>query len=253
MMKTHEDPNYDWGYQQQTGESTDSSFDDHVDNDRDGMDGERILRNIAHLLTQLSTDGPGAPVGKSRDSLETSGATKLDSTRSRRRKREYISSTRTSAGNQRKSITTPEREVPSLPEQSSNRDALQQLIIGLTTPDDPAPNLVEISPNEDFDLDDSYLGQYGGNETEESILEKERQFRSRCWANQKLAAALYSHPQSLRSFCVEVYRAATVRSLKINAKEKDPYAEDPDVILLHNNYYGESIPYPSTRYSTLLY
>ena len=235
MKETLEDPNYGRGFQQQSGESTNSSFDDHVDSSRNRMDEERIVRRIAHLLTQLSIDDPGTLCEKN--------GSEDGSIRTRRRRRELISSSPgTSAGNRRRS-TTPEREVPLLLEQSLENAPLQPLIIGIITPDCPAPDLIEISQNEGFD--DEYPQQYGGNETEAFVAEKKQQIRSRSLslslANQKLAAALFSHPQPLRYYCAEVYQMAKEQSFNIiNAADKD---EDADGVLLHNNYYDESMSF----------
>ena len=65
----------------------------------------------------------------------------------------------------------------------------------LQTP--PTPALVAVSPNPDqeFDDDDESLGD---------MMERRRRF----WAQEKLAAAVFSHPRSLRSYCLDAYNAA---------------------------------------------
>jgi hypothetical protein len=74
---------------------------------------------------------------------------------------------------------------------------------GLMTP--PTPALVAISPNPDFEFED-YLdsGHYEDDFDDEAF----QQERRRQWAKQKLAAAVFSHPASLRSFCRDAYIAA---------------------------------------------
>ena len=226
-MERHQDASYDWGYQQQTGESTDSSFEDHIDNGRGRMNEEGILRSISHLLTQVSAD---TYYERNRSTVNTFDRIGMNSTRSRRRRRQDMSS-------------APSAEDPLLLEQQSA--LLQPLMVGIITPDSTAPDLIEIPKDEDFDIDDPYFQQFIDNETEEFIHEKEQEFRSRSWANQKLAAQLYSHPKSLRAFCVQVFQAAKEQSLNHNTAEE----EAPHAVLLHNNnsnYFGEteSVPYP---------
>jgi hypothetical protein len=65
----------------------------------------------------------------------------------------------------------------------------------LQTP--PTPALVAVSPNPDqeFDDDDDSLGD---------MMERRRRY----WAQEKLAAAVFSHPRSLRSYCLDAYNAA---------------------------------------------
>jgi hypothetical protein len=62
----------------------------------------------------------------------------------------------------------------------------------------PTPALVAVSPNSDIefgeDFDDSVV---------DTIEEKRRN-----WAQEKLAAAVFEHPQSLKSYCLDAYRAA---------------------------------------------
>lgn len=143
------------------------------------------------------------------------------------------------AGSVRQS-TTPEREIPLTLEQASENAFLPSILIGIITPDCPAPALVEISPNPDLELDDKYLNQ-GGNETCGFALRKEQYRQSRSWANQKLAAAIFSHPKPLRKFCLEAYQAARERSLNKNAKTQENSSENPDEVMARNNCFGERI------------
>jgi hypothetical protein len=74
----------------------------------------------------------------------------------------------------------------------------------LATP--PTPALVAISPNSDLDFEDQwgYIEEGDYDDDEEEM----QQTRRRTWAKQKLAAAVFSHPSSLRSFCLDAYQAA---------------------------------------------
>lgn len=74
---------------------------------------------------------------------------------------------------------------------------------GLITP--PTPALVAISPNPDFEFED-YLENC--NYEDDFDNEAFQQERRRKWAKQKLAAAVFSHPAPLRSFCRDAYTAA---------------------------------------------
>jgi hypothetical protein len=65
----------------------------------------------------------------------------------------------------------------------------------LATP--PTPALVAVSPNPDFDFED-----------EVAANDVVRQDSRRTWAQEKLAAAVFSHPHPLRSFCLDAYQAA---------------------------------------------
>jgi hypothetical protein len=62
----------------------------------------------------------------------------------------------------------------------------------------PTPAMVSISPNlyEDFEEEDC-----------DSVVDVMQENR-RTWAQEKLAAAVFSHPLSLRSYCLEAYAAA---------------------------------------------
>ncbi|KAG7337235.1 hypothetical protein IV203_036303 [Nitzschia inconspicua] len=73
----------------------------------------------------------------------------------------------------------------------------------LITP--PTPAVVAISPNPDFEFED-YLDNRDDEENfDDEAFQNERR---REWAKQKLAAAVFSHPESLRSFCRDAYIAA---------------------------------------------
>ena len=62
----------------------------------------------------------------------------------------------------------------------------------------PTPALVAVSPNPDQEFD----------EDSESMSNDMLLTRRRWWAQEKLAAAVFSHPQSLRSYCLDAYLAA---------------------------------------------
>jgi len=227
-----------WDQQQQTGESTNSSFDDYdlFDSGDDRMEEERILFTIANFLTLLddrrSTGGEFQTNRNFDEPMDGTGIHPSDSParrRSRRRRRVPPSP--------RKVATTPEREIPLSLEDTPENPLLSSIMMGgMVTPDYPAPDLVEISPNPDADLrDTTYPQQHGGNETEEFEPEREQHCRSRSWAKQKLAAAIFSHPQPLRNFCLEAYQAVRERSLNINTTEGDGSTEDADGVSIRNN------------------
>lgn len=230
-----------WDQQQQTGESTNSSFDDYdvFDSVDDRMEEERILFTIANFLTLLDDRrSTGGAFETNRNFDEPMDGTRIhpsDSTarrRSRRRRRVPPSP--------RKVATTPEREIPlSLEDTSDNPLLSSKMMGGMVSPDYPAPDLVEISPNPDANLRDAYPRQHGGNETEEFGPEREHHYRSRSWAKQKLAAAIFSHPQPIRNFCLEAYQAVRERSLKINATEEDSSTEDADGVSIRNKQLDE--------------
>jgi hypothetical protein len=68
------------------------------------------------------------------------------------------------------------------------------------------PALIEITPNPDYE----FQRQQGGGDvviTDEDDDTFNR-YRYRSWANQKLAKVIFSHPKSLRTFCLEAYESA---------------------------------------------
>ena len=89
----------------------------------------------------------------------------------------------------------------------------------LTTPE--TPGLIALSPlggddlrdGEDYNDDDN--GTVGDDDDDE--IQFRLKERRRKYVTQKLAAAVFAHPQSLRSFCVKAHQAASV----INEKTKD--------------------------------
>jgi hypothetical protein len=62
----------------------------------------------------------------------------------------------------------------------------------------PTPALVTISPNLDVEFGDDF---------DDSVVDTIEENR-RNWAQEKLAAAVFEHPQSLRTYCLDAYRAA---------------------------------------------
>lgn len=95
----------------------------------------------------------------------------------------------------------------------------------LRTP--PTPALVAISPNlserlEDYDYHSKYMQQ---NDLQNSFLMEDPsdsfmevvcpdKRRRTTWAQEKLASAIFSHPASMRSYCVDAYLAA--KEVKMN-------------------------------------
>lgn len=107
--------------------------------------------------------------------------------------------------------TTPELEIPFSLEQTPEKETFASMDYY------SAPGLVEISPNVDDQLSHPCPQQY--------------LTYSRSLAQQELAAVIFSHPQPLRSFCVEIYRAAIDRSSNLNAAELNSSTEDVDEVL----------------------
>ena len=66
-------------------------------------------------------------------------------------------------------------------------------------------------------------------EEEEYELEELLQERKRRWAQERLAAAVFAHPQSIRSYCVEAYSAATeIRNQKEAQQQQQQQNQQPD-------------------------
>ena len=117
--------------------------------------------------------------------------------------------------------------------------------ISAVTPE--TPGLMALSPDEheDYDNDDGVdgdnengiSGRNAGHQQEQNdqqnaqgshdneSVRQRLQDRQRKWVKQKLAAAVFAHPQSLRSYCLEAHRAATqIQETKLNQlrSEIDP-------------------------------
>lgn len=116
----------------------------------------------------------------------------------------------------------------------------------LRTP--PTPALVAISPNpsdgmedyrshsksmQNFELQNSFLM-----EEESDFMMEEVTFdvrRRTHWAQEKLASAVFSHPQPIRSYCVDAYLAA--REVKMNQSLTVPYCqESPETMVEPTNH-----------------
>jgi hypothetical protein len=72
------------------------------------------------------------------------------------------------------------------------------------------PGLVALSPGATPRLDYFKKDAFENDDSQEDTeyMEKILQQKRRGWAQQKLASAIFSHPGSLRSFCVEAYQTA---------------------------------------------
>ena len=221
-----------WEQQQQTGECTNSSLESRLENDQDRMDEERIVRTIANLLTNGALLGTTRHNGNSFvEENDISLGKNTPGRRSARRRQTplpgsgYVDNWR--------QPTTPEREVPFSPDQSPEIISPPTITMGLTTSDCSAPPLVAISPNPDFDFE--YSQQHVGNETGEFVSNNEHDRRSQSWAKQKLAAAIFSHPQPLCNFCQEAYQATTERMLNDAFTDDDSLTEGANGLSIHNN------------------
>jgi hypothetical protein len=88
------------------------------------------------------------------------------------------------------------------------------------------PGLVALSPGAtprlDYDFKkDAFENDDSQEDTE--YMEKILQQKRRGWAQQKLASAIFSHPGSLRSFCVEAYQTAKeIRHRQEQVSRVDP-------------------------------
>lgn len=112
----------------------------------------------------------------------------------------------------------------------------------------PTPALVAISPHleggyNNMDLDNSSSFQLNDSLEEScSVADIHREQRSRAsWAQERLAAAIFSHPEPMREYCLEAYSRA--KDLQLNqgfnmvGEDSSPTAlqETADSILLHRN------------------
>lgn len=95
----------------------------------------------------------------------------------------------------------------------------------------PTPALVAISPG----ATPAHILEHGGTSVEDLAYEDQEEMenvlheRRRSWAQQKLTDAIFAHPRSLRSFCVEAYSAAQgirarqeARLREFQANRQDP-------------------------------
>ena len=94
---------------------------------------------------------------------------------------------------------------------TSKSDILIETIITEEATIPLTPALIEITPNPDYEFQSQQGG--GDNETDEVDVTDEDddtsyRYRRRSWANQKLAEVIFSHPKSLRTFCLEAYESA---------------------------------------------
>jgi len=81
------------------------------------------------------------------------------------------------------------------------------------------PALIEITPDPDFE----FQIEQGYDETDEVVTEDDNYCQYRSLANQKLAEVIFSHPKSLRSFCVEAYESAKKRSPNQDSDTNEPF------------------------------
>jgi hypothetical protein len=159
----------------------------------DAIAGERIVRSIASYLSfsdavsVASNSGGGGDVYPTYESFTNNDwaiGTSLEAPRW---------STRSSHSNTSGNAT----------------EVLRGPIDSLMTP--PTPALIAISPNPEFEFDGDFFdhgpgeGDFNDDDDEDEAFQQERR---RQWAKQKLAAAVFSHPQPLRTFCRDAYAAA---------------------------------------------
>lgn len=223
-------------HQQQTGESTSSqsSPDRNNGNTEEKRETDRIIRTMVNFMTLLA-DMPDSPLGNAgryagvshREEDPPYGVSERKPSRRRRRTMTPMVSSPTWNIGSSPASTTPEREIPSSSEETSE-DML--LLPGLSSkaihPDSSAPPLIPLSPD-DLGCDDTYHQQYqqqaANDNTTEFMTQEERYCRSRSWAKQKLASVIFSHPGSLRSFCVEAHQQTIAKQ---QSSKNNPQTEE---------------------------
>jgi len=197
------------------------------------MEDERILRIMTKFLILLM-DSSGTRFERNTTSDRNFDPTKVARgestalTRVRRRECTSLSPKQNTPNMERSKI--PELEIPFSLEQTQEKEPV-------TLMDEySAPGLVEVSPILDYQLSNPCPQQGGGNDADELIYETEHQAYCRSWAQQKLAAAIFSHPKPLCSFCLETYQAARDRNFNFNDAELDSSTEDVDREFTDNKY-----------------
>ena len=204
-----------------------------MDNCQDKMEGDRIVRTMTDFLSLL-IDGSGTRFERNRSSDTSMDQADIAqgefTTREQGRRRESTLSLPKDNITNIGQSTTPELEIPLSLEHTTEREP------GILTHDHPATGVVDISPNLDYQKSIQYPQQKRGDETYEFFRETEHQTSSRSWAQQKLAAAIFSHPQPLRTFCLETYRSARERSFNYDAVESNTSTEDVDEEFEENKY-----------------
>lgn len=110
----------------------------------------------------------------------------------------------------------------------------------VTTPE--TPGLMALTPDEDananFDGDD--FSPYA---FDEELMRKRLQDRQRRYVTQKLAAAVFSHPQSLRQFCVKAHKAATdIHKAKEQPPETLREPQQPNMLQFAINSLLQNVP-----------
>ena len=204
-----------------------------MENCQDRMEDERILRIMTKFLILLM-DSSGTRFERNTISDRNFDQTKVARgeltalTRVRRRECTSLSPKQNTPNKERSKI--PELEIPFSLEQTQEKepDTLMD--------DYSAPGLVEISPILGYQLSNPCTQEEGGNDADELIYETEHQAYCRSWAQQKLAAAIFSHPKPLCSFCLETYQAARDRNFNFNDAELDSSTEDVDREFTDNKY-----------------
>mmetsp|Transcript_15988 Transcript_15988/g.33152 ORF Transcript_15988/g.33152 Transcript_15988/m.33152 type:complete len:862 (-) Transcript_15988:221-2806(-) len=236
--------------------NSNSGGDGDGDGGEDKRENERIIRTMVNsmaLLAEMSGmgSGTGNSIGTSsgrrhnefvdeRNDTSRRSPYRISARNQSRRKRRLPppSSSPTTATTTTTTITTPEREVPRSSQETYVSETMPSLPTitkeDIHTPidlDSSAPGLIGISPDTDFAFnDDTYpldhsqqqqtAANYETDESSSSMSQEQRFYRSRSWAKQKLAAVIFSHPGSLRSFCIETYQAAREQSL-LNTNNRD--------------------------------
>lgn len=96
----------------------------------------------------------------------------------------------------------------------------------LATP--PTPGLMALSPSESS-LDAIVNSKDWDGDEEDEDMQRRLKRRHQQWVQQKLTAAVFSHPRSIRSYCLEAHQAA--KEIQRNRRERqDRHKLDPETL-----------------------
>jgi hypothetical protein len=103
----------------------------------------------------------------------------------------------------------------------------------LVTP--PTPGLMALSPTESS-LDEYVKSKDWDGDEEDEDVQRRLKRRHQQWVQQKLTAAVFSHPRSIRAFCLEAHQAA--KEIQRNRQERqerhkensETLQEDPETL-----------------------
>lgn len=92
----------------------------------------------------------------------------------------------------------------------------------------PTPGLMALSPTESS-LDEYVKSKDWEGDEEDEDVQRRLKRRHQQWVQQKLTAAVLSHPRSIRAFCLEAHQAA--KEIQRNRRERqERHKEDPETL-----------------------